>query len=332
MHGHNVQPRSLQTLDATLAPVRRTIVDDQKHSFRAAIRFLAHNLIHKTIKCLDTGFDLATAKDPGASYIPSCQIGQRSLALILVFDTHTLFRSRGNDRMLTTSGLNTGLLVGGNHVFIVTQRLALPDTLIKVKDTPRLFFQVGIPRKDPAPMLPRTNSILAEPPPDSGAADLSSNSTTYNLARYLGVTESRQWNAAFPGQLASERFYLHLNHRGKRRADARVLADLQVQPFAPQRNACATSRQPAEAIRALSLSPHCRCLAPREELSSLSRRNNTMPYIFARPIRAASSRPATTRSHRDFSLAYAPPVGGYYTKNTTQYQRLYVTVFVNERT
>src|ERR1035441_10284959 len=103
MHGHNVRPRLLQTPDATLTSVRRTIVDDPEYPLSAHIRFLAHNLFYETVEGFDTGLGFASSEDLSMPDIPGRHVGQRSPTLILKLDAHG-FSARGwYDSVLATS-------------------------------------------------------------------------------------------------------------------------------------------------------------------------------------------------------------------------------------
>jgi hypothetical protein len=85
--------------------------------------------------------------------------------------------------------LDAGLLVGGEHKIFGAQRL---ETLVEVEDGTGFFHKQGIPRKDPGSMPPRTNRVLAEPPPNRGSADLCHEPLLEDFLPDVGDGEARQ--------------------------------------------------------------------------------------------------------------------------------------------
>ena len=67
--------------------------------------------------------------------------------------------------------MNARLLVGRDHEVISAQWRALPNAFIEIEDGTGIGRKVGVTRKDPAPMLPRAESVGAEPTPQRSAAD-----------------------------------------------------------------------------------------------------------------------------------------------------------------
>jgi hypothetical protein len=67
--------------------------------------------------------------------------------------------------MQTHPRLNAGFFVGGNHKVVGSQSPALPDSLIEIKHPCGFGLEMGIARKDPAPVLPGAKGIFVEPPP-----------------------------------------------------------------------------------------------------------------------------------------------------------------------
>ncbi len=70
------------------------------------------------------------------------------------------------------AGLDAGLLVGGEHEIVSTERLAFPETLVEVQEGAGFLEEARVARKDPGAMTPRAERVTTEPTPDSGAADL----------------------------------------------------------------------------------------------------------------------------------------------------------------
>src|SRR5262249_57528632 len=73
---------------------------------------------------------------------------------------------------------------------------------------PRLGGERGIAGEEPAPVAPRAERILAEPPPEGGAADLRDEALCHHLAAQLRQRPARQGKAPPCRQLTREGFDL----------------------------------------------------------------------------------------------------------------------------
>jgi hypothetical protein len=91
--------------------------------------------------------------------------------LILVFNPHRRPRLRWERAMPAATGLNAGLFVGRQNELIFFEPMTVPNPLVQVENTSRLFRKAWISREDPTAMLPRPNCILVQPPPYCRAAD-----------------------------------------------------------------------------------------------------------------------------------------------------------------
>jgi hypothetical protein len=94
--------------------------------------------------------------------------------------------------MAARSGLNAGLFIGRQDKLILLQALSLPEPLVKVKEAPCFERKVGIARKDPTAVLPRTNGILVEPAPDGALTDAGHQTGATHVMGDLGYAQSRQ--------------------------------------------------------------------------------------------------------------------------------------------
>ena len=74
--------------------------------------------------------------------------------------------------MFSAAGLNAGLFVCGKDVVVRAKRGAFPHAFIQIQDESGFTRKVRIAREDPASMLPRAESIAAEPAPQRGATNL----------------------------------------------------------------------------------------------------------------------------------------------------------------
>jgi hypothetical protein len=110
--------------------------------------------------------------------------------------------------------LDAGLLVGGEHKIFGAQRLSLPETLVEIQHGSSFFHKQGFPRKDPGSIPPRTNRVLAEPPPNRGSADLCHQPLLENFLPDVGDGEARQRQPLAMRQFTSESFYLMQGESG----------------------------------------------------------------------------------------------------------------------
>ena len=92
--------------------------------------------------------------------VPGGQIRQRSSPLVSVFDSGGLAGAGRVGGVETDPGLDGGLLVGGDDVVVVSQRLSLPGAVIQVEDPAGFGLEVGGAGKDPRPVGPRFDGVL----------------------------------------------------------------------------------------------------------------------------------------------------------------------------
>jgi hypothetical protein len=170
--GNDRRPTGLKTLDALLAAVNGAIIHDPKNACRRPIGFLAHHFADQAIKGFDAVLAYTATEEFGATDIPRREVDPGSLSLVLMLDESRSSWGGRKGRVLTVTRLNPSLLVGGEHKIFGTKRLSLPETLVEIEDGTGLFHKPGITRKDPAAMPPRMDSVLAEPAPNGGSADL----------------------------------------------------------------------------------------------------------------------------------------------------------------
>lgn len=142
----------------------------QPHQFLHCCRA---EFAHKPIDGSNSSFDFTAAEDSCSMGIPGCQVGPGTHVEVLMLDVGRAIGRQRQRRLFSAAGLNTGLFVWGDDVFIGTQWSALPDTLVKIEDGSGFCGKVRIAGKDPASMFPGAKGIAAEPAPQSSAADLS---------------------------------------------------------------------------------------------------------------------------------------------------------------
>lgn len=141
--------------------------------------------------------------------------------------------------MTALTGLNTGLLIRAQHEVRWGQGKSVPDALVEVQDTSRLFQKGSIPRKDPTAETPGTESILAQPTPKGRPTDFRHQSFGEHFTADLGQREARQGEASTIRKFTGQGFNLNDQAGGKSGQDARREVPLPGRAIAPNRNACA---------------------------------------------------------------------------------------------
>jgi hypothetical protein len=71
--------------------------------------------------------------------------------------------------MTSATSLDTGFLVGAEHVLVRPERLALPAAGIQVEHWAGQFDKARIARKDPALEAPWAECVAHQQPPDAAA-------------------------------------------------------------------------------------------------------------------------------------------------------------------
>ena len=112
--------------------------------------------------------------------------------------------------------LDTWLLVGTDDHVVGVQWDPLPHSLAQIEHRPGILFEPWVTWEDPVAELPGPNGILIEPPPDGGATDLGDDAPADSFAGDFRVGVPGRWQATLARQLASERFDLDDDVRGRR--------------------------------------------------------------------------------------------------------------------
>src|SRR4051812_18980446 len=97
--------------------------------------------------------------------VPGRQVLNGSTALVLVFDAHGLMRTGRDGRLGATTHLDVGLLTGADHVLAPPGGPASPTARVQTEHGAAPSQKVGTAGKDPVAIPPRTQGIVAEPPP-----------------------------------------------------------------------------------------------------------------------------------------------------------------------
>ena len=206
VHRHDGRPGFLKPRDGCLTAVRGAVIHDPEHAGGRSIRFLFHHVRNQPLKWIDAGGHVESAEHLGAAHVPSSQICPCTAAGVLVLDEHGPTGSRGQRAMAAQAGLDACLLIGRQHAIRIGQRFSSPQTLIQIENAPGFLGKRRVPGEDPGAMPPGVQGVLAEPPPDRGAADRSHQPGTDHLPLQLRQGEPGQGLTETVRQFTRERF------------------------------------------------------------------------------------------------------------------------------
>ena len=190
----------------------------------------------------DARFRLATTEEFGPVHIERGKVGPSPAALILVFDLPCRAGSRGVAGVAAAC-LDTGLLVGRKHELIGLQRLSLPDSVIEIEEPAGRPRAGGIPRKQPAAVLPGADGVFVEPAPDGAARQAGHQAGPAGMASQFSAP-TRQGAVPPRGQFTGQGLDLDDHLRGGRPAAGRGVDAPRDLRDAARRNVCATDRRP----------------------------------------------------------------------------------------
>jgi hypothetical protein len=128
------------------------------------------------VEAIDAGAVPAQTKDFGLPNIPGCHVSQSSHSFIFMLDTAIAAGAWSGYGHQSAPCLNAGLFIRGDNKIMAAQGFSFPDSLIQVQDPCGFWFEIWIPRPNPASVTPGADSILAQPAPDCFPADGSYNS------------------------------------------------------------------------------------------------------------------------------------------------------------
>ena len=240
MHQKSVGPAGWDAIDCLLAAMSRAVSHDPKDALGGFIRFTAHNRSDEPIGGSNATLFLAVSEDLGTMDVPSCQIGPRTLAAILMLNPHASASGKGQGGLLARSRVNSGFFVRSDNEFRTMQRFPLPDASVEIEDAPGFASEIRIAWKDPTTVLPRTKGIGTQPTPECRAADLGNDALSHCLLPNIGQRQARQRQPQAMGKLTGESFSLHDDAGGKRGRDARPEVVPRGPVDEPEQIACAT--------------------------------------------------------------------------------------------
>jgi len=121
----------------------------------------------------------------------------------------------------------TLLFVSRYNEFRGPQSTAVPNSLIQVQDSARLFGKSGVTRKDPAAMTPRLQSVSTQPPPQCCTANFGGDALSDHLAPDIRHRKSRERQAQTVRKFTGQSLYLDYDAGGKSGPTARRAVVLQ---------------------------------------------------------------------------------------------------------
>jgi hypothetical protein len=208
--------------------------------------------------------------------------------------------------------LDGGLLVGADDEVASAERFAIETPpVIEVEHPAGLQREVRIAGEGPTAVLPGTDGVGREPPPDGGVRDRGDDTLLDGGSGEIRGVPAGQRHAVGGGQLARQCFDRHDHLRGERPGAARFVVALGARPGVARGTACATWRRSGGECPAGRRSrrwPSPRRPAARSWLVS---RRGTPKYSAGRSLGADRARLWLVRCGKGwFSAWLAPSSGG----------------------
>lgn len=240
MDQKGVGPARSDAIDCFLPAMSGAVIHDPEDTLGGSVGFAPHYLRDEPIGGSNATFLFTVSEELGTMDVPSRQIGPSAFPEILMLDPHGSAGGSRQTGLLTAARLNTGFFICRDDELRTMQGFPLPDSGVEIENAFGFGSEVGIPRKDPTSMLPRTNGVGTEPTPECGAADLGDYALSDHLLADIGQGQPRERQSEAMGKLTGESFYLHDDAGGKRGQDARPAVVPQGQVNEQEQIACAT--------------------------------------------------------------------------------------------
>jgi len=170
-----------EALDGSDSTMRRAVVYDPEDATGVVVWRPGHHLFDEPVKGSDTILGFAAAEDAGTVDVQGGDIGPGAAAGVLVLDVHRSTRPAVLGGMLAAAGLNAGLLISGDHEFIVLQRPVMPPASVEIQHAPGLGREVRVTREDPTAVIPRAKGVFMQPTPQGAATDRSHQTALLDL-------------------------------------------------------------------------------------------------------------------------------------------------------
>lgn len=214
----SVGPSGSNAFNGLLTAMSRAVIHDPENTLSGFVGRAAHHLRDEPIGGSNAIFLFTMSEELGTMDVPSRQIGPSAFPEILMLDPHGSAGGSRQAGLLTASRLNTGFLICGDDELRTMQGFPLPGSGVEIENASGFVSEVGIARKDPTSMLPRTNGVGTEPTPEGGTADLGDYALSDHLLADIGQGQPRERRSEAMRKLTGESFYLHDDAGGEKRA------------------------------------------------------------------------------------------------------------------
>jgi hypothetical protein len=128
--------------------------------------------------------------------------------VVIVFDPHGAGLARGQGWMAAATGLDGGLLVGGDDVLVVVERLSVPHPGVEVEHPFRLHRKVGVAHGNPGPVPPGFDRVVGEDATHGGRRDRVDDPAGDDIEGEVQTAPPGQRHTLRGGQFAGQRFDL----------------------------------------------------------------------------------------------------------------------------
>jgi len=201
--------------------------------------FCVHEIVRhgtlrdQAVKGIDPTLGFAATEDLGPMHVQSRQISPGASALVFMFDFHRDARLGRESRMESVPGLNTGLLIGRDHEFVLLRRLVLPLALVEIQNASGFGGKIRVARKNPTAMLPGANGVLMEPAPEGRVAERSDQARLADMLSQFAEAPTGQRLVVSGRQLARQGLNLHDQFWGEKTGGGPVGSVPPAPPSAP---------------------------------------------------------------------------------------------------
>jgi hypothetical protein len=241
-----VGPLSAEAIGCPLAPMNGAVVHDPEDASRGLVGLLAHDFANKAFHRRNAILELATTEDLGAVDIPGSQVDPGAPAKVLVFHSRGTVRRSRQSGLFPAAGLNAGFFVGRDNKVVSAQRSAFPNAMVQIEDRAGLGGKIGITRKDPASMLPRSKGIATEPAPQRSSTDLCDEALRNHVLPDLLNGKAGQRKSEAVREFTGKRLNLDDETGGKSGLYARREVEPPGQACVREKTACATCSRSGE--------------------------------------------------------------------------------------
>src|SRR3954453_1615619 len=177
---------------------------------RTRVGLGAHHLLDQLGEGDDAGARRGAADDVGALGVVGGQIGQGAAAAVFELGAPDAPGRRWQVPVAPGQRLQLGLLIGAEHVLVLTQGLAGPDPGVEVEHPGSLDGEARIAGEDPRVVPPRADRVGGQPATHRRGRHGGDQAAGDRLGGQLGGAPAGQRHAGLRRQRASQRLDLGL--------------------------------------------------------------------------------------------------------------------------